>query len=210
MLRLRMSKLTLLITAMTRYVVGVILILVLQVPVLAQNIAEKEAVTPKLFHIVAKEQRVPASVLYALVLAESQTFFSGQANPWPWTINHAGSPYFFEKRVDAVIFARNLLNKDDSNFDVGLGQINWRFHNRSFESLYDAFEPKTNLEVAARFLRQQFRRGDCPGWVGAIGCYHKPNQKEAKNKLAARKYTKRVMDIWNNLERRETYKDLSQ
>ena len=193
---------------MTRFKKGVLAIGLACASVFASahNIAEKEAITPSLFHEVAREQQVPASVLYALILAESQTYVGGQPNPWPWVINHAGKSHFFEDRVDAVIFARNLLNNEDYNFDVGLGQINWRFHHRKFGSLYDAFEPKTNLSIAAQFLRQQYKRNECVGWKGAIGCYHKPNQRDSKHKLAARAYTKRVMDIWQNLENRKPAK----
>ena len=169
----------------------------------AHNIAEKEAVTPSIFHKVAVAEQVPASILYAIVLAESQTQRNGQSGPWPWTINHAGKPYYFDSMVDAVIYARKLINNDDQNFDVGLGQLHWKYHSRSFDSLADAFSPFHNLTQSAKFLRLQFRRQQCHGWYGAIGCYHRPNQNKDHHRYRAKQYTQRVMAIWETLEHRE-------
>ena len=168
----------------------------------ANNVIEKEALTPPLFHKVATEQRIPASILYAIVLAESQTSTVKQGQPWPWTINHAGTPHFFPDKVDAIIYARSLLSDQDVNFDVGLGQVNWKFHSRKFKDLSQAFDPYINLSVAGAFLRTQFDRRECVGWKGAIGCYHRPNQRNNTHKLRARDYTQRVMKIWHTLEKR--------
>lgn len=176
----------------------------------ASDIREKEAITPSLFHEVARQQQVPASILYAIVLAETMTQVGDNGHPWPWTINHAGKSHFFESKIDAVIYARSLINKEDVNFDVGLGQLNWRFHGKSFAKLNDAFDPKLNLTVAAKFLRNQFNRSACKGWHGAIGCYHRPNQQEQHHKYRAKNYTKRVIKIWNELELRNGKKNVRQ
>lgn len=169
----------------------------------ADNVLEKEAVTPVLFHKIAQSEKVPASLLYSIVLAESQYNQNGKAEPWPWTINHAGKPYFFKSMLDAVIFARELINNNDENFDVGLGQLHWKYHGRNFNSLADAFHPDTNLRQAAKFLRRQFNRPQCKGWKGAIGCYHRPNQQADHHRYRAKEYTKRVMKIWKTLEHRQ-------
>lgn len=170
--------------------------------VYADDVLEKEAVTPMLFHSIAKSEKVPASLLYAIVLAESQHAMNGEAEPWPWTINHAGTPHYFKNMLEAVIYARELINADELNFDVGLGQLNWRFHSQNFDSLADAFHPKTNLIQAARFLRRQYNRPQCKGWQGAIGCYHRPNQQADHHRYRAKQYTKRVLAIWHELEHR--------
>lgn len=172
-------------------------------PAWASNVLEKEAVTPALFHRIAKSEKVPASLLYSIVLAESQSNQNGRSEPWPWTINHAGKPHFFKTMLDAVIFARELINNNDENFDVGLGQLHWKYHGRQFKSLADAFHPDTNLREAAKFLRRQFNRHQCKGWKGAVGCYHRPNQQSDHHRYRAKEYTKRVMQIWKTLEHRQ-------
>lgn len=168
------------------------------------NVLEKESVTPNIYHHVAKSKRVPASLLYAIILAESQSYIREieATEPWPWTVNHAGKPHYFQNKIDAVIFVRGLLNDKQTNFDVGLGQLNWKFHGQRFSSIADAFDPLTNLSAAATFLRKQFERDQCVGWKGAIGCYHRPNQKENHHRYRAQKYTKRVLLIWQDLDKK--------
>lgn len=157
------------------------------------------AEVPRLYREVAEKHKVPPTLFYALILNESRSLTKAagrrQTLPWPWTINHRGTPHFFPSEARAVEFAKHLVATGDTLFDVGLGQVNWYHHNHRFDSLESAFNPRTNLEVAAGFLREQYERSECSTWALAIGCYHRPGQRE-KDKRIAGNYAKRVITLW--------------
>lgn len=181
---------------MVRYLLVVIVALI---PLGAK--AEASAIPP-MYILVAEENQVPAKLFYALILNESRSksVFGGQSKvlPWPWTINHQGKPYFFPNRIEAYQFAESLLKNGDPHFDVGLGQINWRWHNERFSGLWNAFDPYTNLSAAAKHFREQFERPECGTWELAVGCYHRPGQRD-RDKEIAKAYTQRVITLWTNI-----------
>jgi hypothetical protein len=158
-----------------------------------------DANIPAMYRLVAEEHRVPAKLFYALILNESRSATrvgNGKSVlPWPWTINHRGTPNYFSSRQEAVKYAMNLVKRNDKQFDVGLGQLNWYWHGEKFTSLWDAFEPYLNLTEAAKFLREQYERPECSSWEIAIGCYHRPGQKPADKRVAQR-YAERVIQLW--------------
>lgn len=130
---------------------------------------------PDGYRRVAHEAGVPAEALYSLSLAESSKKIKpGLRRPWPWTINVAGKGYRYSSRQEAFDalneFARRYPLK---RIDVGIAQTNIGWHGRRFASRWAAFEPYTNLRVAAQILRECYDRS--PGsWDRAIGCYHHP------------------------------------
>lgn len=171
--------------------------LILLIAIFSTNLAL--AKVPSMYEDVAREEKVPLSLFYALVLNESRSVVDSKGNrrvlPWPWTINHRGVGHYFQTKQEAVSYASRLLAKGEKLFDVGLGQINWYYHGHKFSSLSSAFDPKTNLTVAAKFLREQYERKECSTWKLAIGCYHRPGQRE-KDKVIAQTYSKRVISLW--------------
>lgn len=59
---------------------------------------------------------------------------------------------------------------DVRSVDIGLMQINWKFHGEHFESMEELFDPATNLDYAARFLGQLLKQhGDLET---AVAHYH--------------------------------------
>ena len=175
-----------------------ILLIVLLGLVSVSAIANQSNV-PDMYRLVAEENRVPAKLFYALILNESRSLTSsGESSkvlPWPWTINHRGQPHFFPSREKAYLFAKSLLDRGDKQFDVGLGQLNWRWQEQRFKGLWEAFDPYTNLNAAAQHLREQYGRPECNSWELAVGCYHRPGQR-IQDKERARNYTQRVISLW--------------
>ncbi|MBL1804931.1 lytic transglycosylase domain-containing protein, partial [Klebsiella pneumoniae] len=56
---------------------------------------------------------------------------------------------------------------------VGVAQVNLGWNGSRFSSYWHAFDPYTNLRVAARILRECYDAQ--PGsWMQAAGCYHHP------------------------------------
>ncbi len=154
---------------------------------------------PQMYQIVAEEKRVPTKLFYAIVLNESRSRVSSLKKnkllPWPWTVNYKGIGHYFKSREKAYMFASSLLNNGDKNFDVGLGQMNWRWHEGRFNGLWEAFDPYTNLSAAAKHFREQYDRPECNSWELAVGCYHRPGQSEVDKELAI-KYSQRVIKLW--------------
>lgn len=170
----------------------------------AQVSIAEQADIPWMYHQVAGDNKVPARLFYALILSESRslTTLDGDRKvlpwPWPWTINHRGQAHYFPNRTEAFGFAKSLVAQGDKWFDVGLGQVNWRWHEHRFDSLWEAFEPSINLDAAAKHFREQYERPECNRWELAVGCYHRPGQRE-QDKSIAKQYATRVVSLWQKL-----------
>jgi len=67
-----------------------------------------------------------------------------------------------------------IRNLDTRSVDIGLMQINWKFHGRHFDSLEQLFEPKTNVMYAAKYLHKLLRRHGST--ERAVAFYHSNTQ----------------------------------
>lgn len=148
---------------------------------------------PQGFYQVAKEEKVPVKILWAMALNESQAKTNyGRVIAWKYAMNHKGKGYYFLTAEDLIKKAKSLLAAGDKNFDVGIGQINYRYHGHNFLSLEEMVNPYNNLKYAASYLKSHLKdKGD---WWDAVGKYHSP-----ANGKHAEKYRKLVKKIWLEL-----------
>lgn len=145
---------------------------------------------------VAQEQGVPSDIFYSILLAETQSQTLMGVKPWPWTLNHQGQAHYFPDRTSAFVFANNLVNQGDFSFDIGIAQMNWRWHQQRFNfDVWSALDPYLNLSAAAAHLKEQSARQVCHRWDQAIGCYHRPARGSQDIEIANR-YAQRVIKIW--------------
>ncbi|MCE2573836.1 transglycosylase SLT domain-containing protein [Motilimonas eburnea] len=151
---------------------------------------------PKLYEEVARKHQVPASLLLAISYQESVLKLqSGKVTPWPWTINHRGKPYRFKSLTDAAQACEKLHQAKDYMFDVGLGQVNWRWHRQRFGAdCYQAFIPTVNINKSAEILKEERQRSK--SWLEAAGRYHHPS-----NKTFANRYRKGVYRHWVSIQK---------
>jgi len=149
---------------------------------------------PAGYRTVAAEQGVPASILYAVALAESGTVVdpSRHIRPWPWTLNVSGQGRFFPSRQAASEALHAELAAGRESVDIGLMQVNWRYHKDRLASPTRALDPYHNLRVAARILRGCYQRRE--DWWEAVGCYHAPS-----NARRAARYRQRVLRHWQRV-----------
>ncbi|MCP5408943.1 MAG: lytic transglycosylase domain-containing protein [Chromatiaceae bacterium] len=150
---------------------------------------------PAGYRSIAAEQGVPHSLLYAVALAESgKQIESAKAfRPWPWTLNLAGQGYFYETRSAAWQALTAWLREGRRSIDIGLMQVNWRYHRERLGTTWQALDPYHNLRVGAAILKQCYQtRRD---WWSSVGCYHAP----ADAGRAAR-YRQRVVSHWRRIE----------
>ncbi len=169
------------------------LILILGVWLSAASAGAREVI-PAAYRHVAAIHGVPANLFYAMALTESGKAAEDSLlrRPWPWTLNIAGDGRFFTSRVEAWLALDASLRDGQLSVDVGLMQVNWRYHRIRLESSWLALEPYRNLHIAAEILTDCYRqRRD---WWASVGCYHAPTDEQR-----AERYRNRVMAHWRQL-----------
>lgn len=148
---------------------------------------------PAGYRSVAAEAGIPASVLYAVALAESgRTIKVGGEKvfrPWPWTLNLGGKGRHYESREQMRSALYRYLSAGNKSADIGIMQVNWRYQKRLLKDPYRAMDPYYSLRIGAQILADCRRRAK--DWHEAIGCYHSPGKSSASRQRAER-YTQRV------------------
>ena len=151
---------------------------------------------PAGYRSIASERSIPSSVLYAVALTESgkQVASKGVYRPWPWTLNVAGRGYYFDSRQAAWQALTGWLKDGKRSVDIGLMQVNWRYHKERLGTPWQALDPYHNLRVGAEILQECYTtRQD---WWASVGCYHAPS-----NPQRADQYRRRVLSRWQRIER---------
>jgi hypothetical protein len=138
----------------------------------------------------ARTTQVPSRLMAAIGLVETgrQDPVTGAFRPWPWSINAAGTGFYFTSKLEAIAAVRTLQASGVRSIDVGCMQINLVQHPDAFATLDEAFDPKRNAIYAGRFLTRLHQRsgGD---WMTAAGWYHSTTPDLAAD------YTKKVSAI---------------
>jgi len=149
---------------------------------------------PRAYRQVANEHGIPQEIFYAVALTESGKTIESlrRRRPWPWTLNIAGEGLYFGTRWEAWRAIDETLQRGHDSIDIGLMQVNWRFHQDKLQNTWLALEPRHNLRVAAAILRACYReRHD---WWLSVGCYHAPSNAER-----AYRYQQRVAVLWRQV-----------
>lgn len=118
---------------------------------------------------------------------------------WPWALNKSGKAYYYATKQDAVLSAKEFLNKGSANFDVGCMQINLLHHPDAFRDIDQAFEPKDNIEYAASFLKRNYNLSN--DWFKAVAVYHSQND-------AGKAYAEKVFKILSDYKNQKLYYNL--
>ena len=143
---------------------------------------------------IAAEYAIPPQIFYAVALTESGKQIESLAalRPWPWTLNIAGTPTFFAHRDTAERALVRALKSGEVLIDIGVMQVNWRYHGTTLGSPRRALEPYHNLRIAAKILSECYRAR--ANWWQAVGCYHAPG-----NAVHAARYQARVHQHWQRI-----------
>ena len=132
--------------------------------------------------IKAKEQKynIPSGLLTAIAKTES--------NLETFALNINGKSFVFRSRVDALIRIRQALSIGTKNIDVGLMQINYKWHHGNFYNVEDMLSIDAKIDDAAKLLmslKEQYGT-----WHKAIRAYH------SKNPKYNRVYSRKVVMSW--------------
>ena len=146
------------------------------------------------YRTIAAERGIPYTVLYAVALTESgkQVTAGDVYRPRPWTLNIAGQGYFFDSRLAAWQALTVSLQAGQRSVDIGLMQVNWRYHQERLGTPWQALDPYFNLRVGTRILQECYiTRQD---WWASVGCYHSPADSQR-----AEQYRRRVVSRWQRI-----------
>ena len=133
---------------------------------------------------------IPRHLLGAISLAESGRWdANNRVNvAWPWTVTSGGQGRFYDTKAEAMAEVEILMTEGVSNIDVGCMQVNLYYHGGAFETLEEAFDPRTNATYAAAYLKNMYLiTGD---WTAAAGYYH--SQTPSRNGP----YKEKVQAFW--------------
>jgi hypothetical protein len=106
-----------------------------------------------------------------VALAESgkQVLSADVFRPWPWTLNVAGQGYYFDSKQDAWQALKDWLQAGRRSIDIGLMQVNWRYHQDKLGSPWLALDPYHNLRAGAEILqdcyKKRHRAGRSPAYL---------------------------------------------
>lgn len=133
-------------------------------------------------YIAAAEQRnrIPRGLLSAIALVESD--FN------PYAVNIAGKTVIASNQDEAAKAIKNALNSGITNIDIGIAQINYRWHGDNFKNIEEMINPTTNIEYAAKLLSSLFKQHGT--WHKAIRHYHSANPDNH------RRYSRKVVIAW--------------
>ncbi len=139
---------------------------------------------------VARRHQIDPYLLYATALVESRKQGKQQAvTPWPWAINHAGESFVPNSQQEAERLLNKMLAEGQRNVDVGLMQVNLRWHGHLVAKPEHLLNPNTNLEIGARLLAEAIQSAPDNLTLG-VGRYY-----SWKNVPAAVEYGQRVIAL---------------
>jgi soluble lytic murein transglycosylase-like protein len=150
---------------------------------------------PSAYRVVAKEYSIPPNILYSIAFTESGYQYRSIYNPWPWTLNIEGKAYRFKDKASTLVRLRKAINHQQS-VDIGIMQINWRWHKHRFNTIESTLDPYTNLHIGAEILLEQYHIIN--DWWLAVGRYHTP-AKDQRSTQRAKQYVLRVKKHWRRI-----------
>lgn len=129
---------------------------------------------------------INVATLYGIAVQESgMKWQDGTFRPWPWTINvnktskgvKAGARRYANKSA-AEQGLKRFLALGIRNIDVGIMQVNLYWHGDKVPNDLALLDPKTNINVAARYLRDINKQNI----TKTVSDYHAPtNPEHGKN-----------------------------
>lgn len=111
----------------------------------------------------------------------------------PWAVNLSGRSFYPKTRKAAYSLIVKHLANGASSAGIGVGQIEWGYHQQSFNSIWEALSPKINIDVSLKYLSKQMSH--CNENIHcAIARYHN------KDKIIGNIYLQKVLKVLRNIE----------
>lgn len=150
-----------------------------------------------LFEVFGKEVGLDPKLIYSVALAESARANNSKLlSPHPWTLR-ADTAFYGQSKEEAKEQLNKLLQKTKS-VDVGLMQVNVRWHGDKVSKPEDLLDPVINMRVGTNYLAEMIRSTPHDLEL-AIGKYHVGPTITNDNKDRAKNYGQRVLAIYKNI-----------
>lgn len=150
-----------------------------------------------LFEKYGEKLGLDPKLIYSVALAESARANSSKLlSPHPWTLR-SDKPFYSSTKEEAERTLTNLL-KQTKSVDVGLMQVNFRWHGEKVSSPKDLLDPATNMRIGATYLAEMIRNTPHDLEL-AIGKYHVGPTITSENSSRAKNYGQRVLAIYKNI-----------
>jgi hypothetical protein len=137
-----------------------------------------------------RRHQLAPHLLGAISLAETGRWSQAHraSFAWPWTVMAEGRGRYLPSKAAAIAEVMRLQARGVRNIDVGCMQVNLHYHADAFDDLNQAFDPETNADYAAAFLRDL--KDEVGTWKDAVAYYHSRDDRRGD------KYQGRVYDLW--------------
>jgi soluble lytic murein transglycosylase-like protein len=129
-----------------------------------------------------REHQIPAGLLAAIAKTES--------GMKAYALNVGGRSVFLESLSAAQGVLEEKLNAGLTNIDVGVMQLNHRWHGGEFDNLAQMLTPESNINYAAKLLGSLYAQHGT--WHKAVRYYHSASPEHH------RKYSRKVVLCWLN------------
>lgn len=151
--------------------------------VLATDVATHDK--SSLLQIIAeaeKKEQIPARLLESIAKIESGV--------QEYAINVNGKSFFAANKQEAISAINTALNSGVTNVDIGVMQLNWRWHKEAFDNIEEMLSAPANIAYAARLLKNLYKQHR--DWHKAVRYYHSSNAEHYE------KYSRKVVISWLN------------
>jgi soluble lytic murein transglycosylase-like protein len=129
----------------------------------------------------AAKYGIPEGILYSVGLTET----GRKGSLYPYAMNIEGKAFFPPSQQEAMQKFREARGQGVKLIDIGCMQINHHFHGENFASAEQMFDPRLNVEYAAKFLSNLHNRHET--WTMAVARYHAgPNNDPAQKRYVCR------------------------
>lgn len=145
------------------------------------------------FEKAGMEYNVDPVLLYSIALVESAIDApeKGFLKPSPWTLR-TNKPYYAKSKQEAEALLDRLIQTNKS-IDVGMMQINLKWHGHRVKSPKELLDPLTNVRTGAQIISEQIKRYPKDAAL-AVGNYHSSRPDRA------RWYSRHVLRVYTNLK----------
>lgn len=126
------------------------------------------------------QNKIPKGLLAAIAKVES-----GNRE---YAINVGGRSIYASSLAKALSIAQRKINSGVTNIDLGVLQLNYRWHGDQFTSLEEMLTPDKNINYAAKLLKSLYDQHG--NWQKAIRHYHSANLKHSIE------YSRKVATVW--------------
>jgi len=145
----------------------------------AHAVVSSQKLQNTLWWRIAKQHQLDPYILYAVALKESANDADpASVKPWPWALNKSGKALMPTSRQEAQALLKRSLDEGNRLIDVGLMQINLRWHGHRVSTPAQLLEPMTNVQIGAELLAAAIRSAPHDLALG-IGRYYSWTNVEA-------------------------------